>query len=128
MILESYIRVFVEADELNKTRAFYRTLLNGSDGLHFRYPEKDLELATVISPNLSVLIIAGPIESRQPFESTVLTLHVDALEPTIDNLLAQGANQLEPIQKTPIGRKTRFCHTDGLIVEYVDTHIAPNGG
>ena len=31
-----------------------------------------------------------------------------------------GAEQLEPIQPTPVGRKTRFRHADGLIVEYVD--------
>jgi hypothetical protein len=120
MILESYIRIFVEADEFDKTRTFYRTLLNGSDGLYFNYPEKGLTLASVVSPKLSVLIIAGPVESREPFVSTALTLRVDALEPTIDNLLAQGARQLEPIQKTPIGRKTRFRHNDGLTVEYVE--------
>jgi hypothetical protein len=104
MILESYIRIFVEADEFDKTRTFYRTLLNGSDGLYFNYPEKGLTLASVVSPKLSVLIIAGSVESREPF----------------DNLLAQGARQLEPIQKTPIGRKTRFRHNDGLTVEYVE--------
>ncbi len=120
MLLESYIRIFIEADEFDRTRTFYRTLLTGSDGLYFNYPEKGLALASVISPNLSVLIIAGSIEARKPFESTALTLRVDALEPTIDHLLAQGASQLEPIQKTPIGRKTRFRHMDGLTVEYVE--------
>lgn len=122
MILECYTRVFVDADELDKTRAFYRALLNGSDGLYFSYPEKGLELASVISPSLSVLIIAGSIEARQPFTATTLTLRVDALEPTINHLLVQGANQLEPIQTTPVGRKTRFRHSDGLIVEYVENH------
>jgi len=122
MILASYVRVFVDAHQFDKTRAFYRTLLNGSDGVYFSYPEKGLELASVISPHLSVLIIAGPPESRKPFESTVLTLRVDILEPVIENLLSQGATQLEPIQKTPIGRKTRFRHSDGLIVEYVENH------
>lgn len=127
MILESYIRVFVENKAFNKTRAFYRPLLNGSDGIHFSYPEKGLELASVVSPKLSMLIIAGPAELRQPFESTALTLRVDTLQPTIDNLLAQGASQLDPIQKTPIGRKTRFRHLDGLIVEYVEHHNAADG-
>jgi hypothetical protein len=31
-----------------------------------------------------------------------------------------GAEQLEPVQPTPVGRKTRFRHKDGLVVEYVD--------
>jgi hypothetical protein len=34
-------------------------------------------------------------------------------------LAKTGATQLEPIQKTPVGRKT-FRHADKLIVEYVD--------
>jgi hypothetical protein len=32
----------------------------------------------------------------------------------------RGAEQLEAIQATPVGRKTRFRHPDGLVVEYVD--------
>ncbi|MDR3559820.1 MAG: hypothetical protein P4N59_00065 [Negativicutes bacterium] len=31
-----------------------------------------------------------------------------------------GATQLEPIQPTPVGRKTRFRHADGLVAEYVE--------
>ncbi|WP_390291927.1 hypothetical protein [Brenneria goodwinii] len=43
------------------------------------------------------------------------------MENAIDNLLVQDASPLEPIQKTPVGCKTRFrhLHLDGLIVEYV---------
>jgi hypothetical protein len=79
-----------------------------------------LELAQISSPRLSVLIIAGPPEKRRPFEATRLTIKVDALEAALDVLAKTGATQLEPIQKTPVGRKTRFRHADGLIVEYVD--------
>jgi hypothetical protein len=45
---------------------------------------------------------------------------VQRLETAIDLLEKAGAEQLEPIQPTPVGRKTRFRHPDGLIVEYVD--------
>jgi hypothetical protein len=38
----------------------------------------------------------------------------------LDVLAKTRATQLEPIQQTPVGRKTRFRHNDGLIVEYVD--------
>ena len=55
-----------------------------------------------------------------PFEATRLTVRVDKLENVIAVLLNNAAEQLEPIQTTPVGRKTRFRHTDGTVVEYVD--------
>jgi len=45
---------------------------------------------------------------------------VETLERVIEVLANAGAEQLEPIPSTPVGRKTRFRHPDGLIVEYVD--------
>jgi uncharacterized glyoxalase superfamily protein PhnB len=118
MILEVFTRVFVDADALDTTCAFYQDLLGGEQTLRFVYPEMGLELAQISSPRLSVLIIAA--EKRRPFEATRLTINVDALEAALDVLAKTGATQLEPIQKTPVGRKTRFRHADGLIVEYVD--------
>jgi uncharacterized glyoxalase superfamily protein PhnB len=118
MILEVFTRVFVDADALDTTCAFYQDLLGGEQTLRFVYPEMGLELAQISSPRLSVLIIAA--EKRRPFEATRLTIKVDALEAALDVLAKTGATQLEPIQKTPVGRKTRFRHADGLIVEYVD--------
>jgi hypothetical protein len=120
MIEEAYTRVFVDADAINSSIAFYKALLSGEQTLRFAYPEAGLELAAVSSRNLSVLIIAGAPEKRAPFETTRLTIKVTALEPFLDLLEKTGAEQLEPIQPTPIGRKTRFRHADGLIVEYVD--------
>jgi len=120
MILETFTRVFIDADALDRTAAFYKALLKGEETLRFDYPETGLKLAQVSSPGLSVLIIAGPPERRKPFEATRLTIKVSALEEAMAVLLAQGAEQLEAIQKTPVGRKMRFRHADGLIVEYVD--------
>lgn len=88
--------------------------------MRFAYPQMGLELAAISSPKLSVLIIAGPPENRRPFEATRLTIKVETLEPILNVLEKAGAEQLEPIQKTPVGRKTRFRHADGQIVEYVD--------
>jgi len=124
MVLESYVRVFVDADALDRTSAFYRSLLAGEETLRFAYPEAHLELAAVSSPRLSVLIIAGSAAARRPFEATRLTIKVDALEPTLETLAAAGAEQLEPVQPTPVGRKTRFKHLDGLVVEYVDHSVS----
>jgi uncharacterized glyoxalase superfamily protein PhnB len=127
MILEAYTRIFVEAEALNRAVDFYKALLSGEQTLRFAYPDAGLELAAVSSSKLSVLIIAGPAEKRVPFEATRLTIKVEALEPVIEVLKAAGAEPLEPIQPTPIGRKTRFRHADGLVVEYVD-HDARAGG
>jgi hypothetical protein len=120
MILEAYTRVFVEAEALERTSAFYQAMLGGEETMRFVYPEAGLELAAVSSPRLSILIIAGLPEKRQPFEATRLTIKVKALEPILEILRQAGAEQLEPIQPTPVGRKTRFRHLDGLVVEYVD--------
>jgi hypothetical protein len=129
MIVETYTRVFVDADALDRTSAFYQALLHGEESLRFAYPETGLELAAVSSPRLSVLIIAGAPENRAPFEATRLTIKVEALEPFLRVLKEAHAEQLEPIQPTPVGRKTRFRHEDGLIVEYVDhsSSRAPGG-
>jgi hypothetical protein len=120
MILETYTRVFVDADALDRTIAFYEALLAGKQSLRFVYPQTGLELAAVSSPRLSVLIIAGPPQKRAPFEKTRLTIKAERLEPIIEVLRQAGAEQLEPIQPTPVGRKTRFRHADGLVVEYVE--------
>ena len=120
MILESFTRVFVDADALDRTIEFYVALLDGRMSLRFAYPEAGLELAAVSSPALSVLIIAGPADRRAPFEATRLTVKVDRLESAVAVLAAAGCEQLEPVRKTPVGRKTRFRHGDGTVVEYVD--------
>jgi len=120
VILRTYTRVFVEPDRLDATVAFHLALTGGREVARFDYPETGLALAIVESPNLSVLVIAGSADKRAPFEATKLTIKVDRLEPTVETLIANGAEHLEPIARTPVGRKTRFRHPDGSIVEYVD--------
>jgi uncharacterized glyoxalase superfamily protein PhnB len=120
MILEAYTRAFVDADAIDDTIAFYQTVLSGEQTLRFSYPDAGLELAAVSSPRLLLLIIAGAPEKRAPFEATRLTIKVHTLEPLLETLKGAGAEQLEPSQPTPVGRKTRFRHADGLVVDYVD--------
>lgn len=122
-ILESYTRIFVEAGGLDGAVAFYKRLLDGEETLRFADPKTALELAAVSAPRLSVLIVAGAPENRRAFEATRLTIKVEALEPVVAALHAAGAQQLEPIRATPVGRKTRFHHPDGLVVEYVDRAV-----
>jgi hypothetical protein len=125
LITEVFTRVFVDADLLDKTISFYEELLDGHVTLRFAYPEVGLELAAVSSPHLSVLIISGQSDRRAPFEATRLTIQVDRLEPYVAKLRGVGLEQLQPIQKTPVGHNTRFRHIDGLIVEYVDHDAGP---
>ena len=127
MILETFTRAFVDAGALDASVAFYKALLSGEQTLRFADPQTGLEIAAVSSPKLSVLIVAGPPDKRAPFEATRLTIKVDALEPFLAVLRTAGAEQLEPIQATPVGRKSRFRHTDGLVVEYVDRTASSAG-
>jgi hypothetical protein len=120
MILETYLRCFVDAAALDATVAFYKALLGGEQTLRFAYPETGLELAAVSSPRLSVLVIAGEPANRKPFEATVLTIKVSSLAHYADILRANGAVELDPIQRTPIGQKMRYRHADGLTIEYVE--------
>ena len=77
MILETFIRCFVDPDALDATVEFYKSLLHGEESLRFNYPEMGLRLASVSSPYLSMLVIAGAPDKRKPFEATRLT-HGDA--------------------------------------------------
>ena len=65
MILETYTRVFVDAEDFLRTIAFYIDLLSGQQTMRFAYPETGLELAAISSPSLSILIIAGPLRCSQ---------------------------------------------------------------
>lgn len=119
MILETYTRVFVSPENFQPSLSFYTTLLHGTKTSHFTMPDLNLELASVSSPHLSVLIIAGSDEARAPFEKTRLTIRVDDLSGIVEELKGNGAEQLEGVSTTPVGWKTRFRHGDGMVVEYV---------
>ena len=123
-ILEGYTRVFVEEHEVERTSSFYQDLLDGTETQRFSYPEKHLTIATVRSPQLSILIVGGSEEHRAPFAATRLTVSVASLDLSIRLLLRLGATQLEVIQVTPKGRKTRVLHPDGMVVEYVENSLS----
>jgi hypothetical protein len=70
------------------------------------------------APHLEGTTSAGPCDCIST-EATRLTIKVSSLEQYAMLLQSQGAELLDPIQKTPVGRKMRYRHADGLIVEYV---------
>lgn len=77
MIPETFTRIFVNSDQLDRTLNFYTNLLNRIVTLRFTYPDKGLDLRAVSFPYLSVLVIAGQEESLAPFRATQLTMKVD---------------------------------------------------
>ncbi len=119
MIREVLTRVFVPPAEFRPTVEFYKRLTGGRCTLHFPFPERQLELAAVSSAAASFLVIAGTPESLAPFKATALTVVVENLEQTAQDLLLAGAEQLAPIVAVPTGYQARFRHPDGLVVELV---------
>jgi hypothetical protein len=63
------------------------------------------------------LVVAKTAHARP--KSDVANVH-DRLEPYVAKLNKAGLEQLEPVERTPVGRDTRFRDLDGLIVEYVE--------
>jgi len=66
-VREVQVRLFVPPDRLRETVAFYKALTGGCCSLHFPFPERGLELASVSSPAVSFLIIAGDEANIRPF-------------------------------------------------------------
>ena len=118
-VREVQVRVFVPTDRLRETVAFYKALTGGRCTLHFPFPERGLELASVSSLAVSFLIIAGDEASLGPFRETKLTMLVYDIETVAPALLALGAEILQPVTPVPTGLQTRARHSDGLVVEYV---------
>jgi hypothetical protein len=118
-VREVQVRLFVPADRLREAVAYYKALTGGRCTLHFPFPERGLELASVSSPAVSFLIIAGDDVNLEPFRETTLTMLVEDIEAVAPTLLALGAESLQPVTPVPTGFQTRARHPDGLVVEYV---------
>lgn len=118
-VREVQVRLFVPRDRLRETVAHYKALTGGRCTLHFPFPERGLELASVSSPAVSFLIIAGDEASLLPFRETKLTMLVEDIDAVAPALLELGAEMLQPVTPVPTGFQTRARHPDGLVVEYV---------
>lgn len=118
-ILELQTRVFVAPEQFRPTVAYYKAITGGRCSLHFPFPERGLELASVSSPIGSFLIIAGSEAALAPFKGTALTALVADIEAVARRILPLGATMLQPVTPVPTGYQTRYRHPDGLVVEYV---------
>jgi hypothetical protein len=118
-ICELFTRVFVSPEQFRATVAFYKALTGGRVTLHFAFPERGLELASVSSPMASFLVIAGTERALTPFRSTGLTILVSDITAIFKNLPPLGATVLQEPTPVPPGYQMRVRHPDGLVVEYV---------
>jgi len=118
-IREVQTRVFVAPEQFRATIAYYKALTGGRCSLHFPFPERGLELASVSSAAASFLIIAGTEAALAPFRSTALTVLVAELKSVAAVLVVLGATILQDVTAVPTGYQLRLKHPDGMIVEYV---------
>lgn len=118
-VREVQVRLFVSPDRLREAVAHYKALTGGRCTLHFPFPDRGLELASVSSPAVSFLIIAGDDARLGPFRETKLTMLVEDIDAVAPALLELGARIPQPVTPVPTGFQTRARHPDGLVVEYV---------
>ncbi|WP_229051390.1 VOC family protein [Aeromicrobium sp. Leaf350] len=115
------IRVFLEPDRLGQGIAYYERLQAVEVDAIFPYPEAGLRLATVGG----FLLIEGDDKRLAPFRSTTGTLLVDDVTPYYDQLVADGAEIVVPLQSVPTGSGFNARHPDGTVVEYVQHRPTP---
>jgi len=101
---------------MDKTISFYENLFGLKCKLRFKYPEKELDIASVGS----FLLISGSTNHLKPFRDTKVTLIVDSIDDFKIFLQEQGATILEDPKPVHTGRNMRVRHMDGLIAEYVE--------
>ena len=121
-IYEILTRVFLDNSEMDNTITFYENLLREKCKLRFKYPEKELELASVGS----FLLISGSADHLKPFTDTRVTFLVDSVADFEKFLQKKGAIILECPKPVPTGRNMRAKHPDGLVVEYVEYDTEDN--
>ena len=118
-ILEVQTRVFVPLEQFRAAVEHYKALCRGRCSLHFRFPERGLELASITGPETSFLIVAGAEEKLRPFRDTRLTILVADIQKVAPALQAIGAEILQPVTPVPTGFQTRARHPGGMVIEYV---------
>ncbi|GCE45768.1 hypothetical protein EI42_02813 [Thermosporothrix hazakensis] len=114
-ILSTLLRVYLKAEHLDESIAFYEKLYSQPCTLRFQYAEMGLELAQVGS----MLLIAGSEQALAPFRATQATYLVDSLEAFRSVLLEAHGEILKEPQRVPTGMNMLARHPDGTIVEYV---------
>ena len=121
-IYEVLTRIFLNPSEMDNSIAFYEKLLRQKCKLRFKYPEKELDLASVGS----FLLISGSPDNLKPFTDTRVTFLVDSIDDFKEFLPKNDAIIVEHPKSVPTGRNMRVKHPDGLVVEYVEHNTEDN--
>lgn len=124
VIRESFVRVFVAPDKFVPTIKSYMATTGGRCSMHFPFPERKLELAAVVSPHTSFLIIAGEPDALERFRGTFVTFHVTDLNAAINAATKGGAAVLQQRTEVPTGLQARVRTPDGLTIELVEHNEA----
>ena len=103
-VREVQVTLFVPPDRQHETVAFYKAPTGGRCTLHFPFPERGLALASVSSPAVSFLIVAGDVASLLPFRETKLTILVENIEAVAPAVVAPGAEIPQPVTPVPMRR------------------------
>lgn len=109
-------RIFLSPSDMDKSIDFYERLSGQKCTMRFKYPEKELELASISS----FLLISGSVDNLQPFKNTKVTLLVDSIDEFLEFSIKNGSTILEYPKSVPTGKNMRVKHPDGLIAEYVE--------
>ncbi|WP_307712757.1 VOC family protein [Streptomyces sp. V4I23] len=111
MAIESVV-VRQRVDDLDAAVPFYEKL-TGSTAARFAFA--GVTLAS-IGP---ILLFSGTDEAVQRVAGVAATLTVADLEAAVDEVTAEGAEIVMPIQPTPNGHRAVLRHPYGGVFEYV---------
>lgn len=115
-VLKTFTRLYV--NDLDSVLPFYEELYNEKTQTRFKYPQMNLELASVGD----ILFIAGTNEDLKPFLGTKATFVVDSLDEFASFFKQKGLKFIREPKKVPTGKNMTVQHPDGTIIEYVE-HI-----
>ncbi|QGY32450.1 VOC family protein [Pantoea cypripedii] len=107
-------RLYLPAEALPGTIAFYETLQGTSCDKLLSFPERGIDVAIVGA----FILLAGSESALEEIREPQALLVVDDLDAVLDWLSAQGATLLHGPLKAPGGRNATLAHPDGLIAEY----------
>lgn len=112
-VLKIFSRIYV--NDMESALEFYQNLMGQKADMRFRYPEMNLELASVGD----LLILAGSEDALKPFRETKATFKVDSIEEFKNSLEQTGARIISGPKKVPTGFNMTVKHPDGTRIEYV---------
>lgn len=120
-LLHHAFRLYVAANQLESTVAFYETLQGIDCERRLSFPELGIEVALVGA----FILLAGTDAALKPVRAAQALLVVDSLDDALGEMGAHGATVLHGPQDAPGGRNATVLHPDGLVAEYYESATTP---